>query len=270
MDQAEEYWRPKYWAFAAIIPACFFIFEALSVSSFETMQAPNVSLVLQLTLMFAFFSVWIFVPRILWGLAGTARLDDQLNWRRYSLRAAATALALSVLHLFLLALILRYMHSPPGWGVKHLANSFAEVWIGQAGVWLLAFFATAGAIGLIRTQKPAATPTLKRISIRQNGRLISMPLGEVIWINAAGNYSEIHTLKGKFTERKTLASLEQALAGTSFLRAHRSALVNGEHVTAIKSDATNGNYCVQLTKNQEAPLSRRRLREFKSILQHIA
>ncbi len=161
------------------------------------------------------------------------------------------------------------MHSPAGWDFGDLVHSFGELWMGQMGIWFLAYVAVAALICWTITRERPKDPVLSRYSVRHNGLLLPLPLRDILWISAAGNYTEIHTTKGQYTDRKTLAAVERELAGTNFLRAHRSALVNVEHVAAIKTDKSTGSYTVQLGNGQEAPPSRRRLSDFKSMLQHV-
>ena len=57
---------------------------------------------------------------------------------------------------------------------------------------------------------------------------------QITWIEAAGNYVEIHAGGAAHLARGTLAAFEERLAGRGFLRVHRSRLVNRARVTTFK------------------------------------
>ena len=69
--------------------------------------------------------------------------------------------------------------------------------------------------------------------LRENSRLVRVPLAEVQWLEADGNYCHLHTLSGrKYTARTTLGEMHDRLPGALFLRVHRSATVR---LAAIES-----------------------------------
>lgn len=260
-------WRPAYWFVAAILPLIFFAFEALKIFAYETARAPNVSLMAQLLLMLFFFSVWVAVPRIGWTAVSrtTGALGE--NWPRLTALVAGLGLAMSALHLFLLAFLLRLMHAPSGWGGPlRLAKAFGEVWLGNAGVWLIAYAVAAGAIIWAQSYAKRSHPAPARIEVRHAGKLLSVPLADIRWIKAAGNYVELHTSRGVFMLRKTLTEIEKTTAAAGFLKSHRGAIVNARHVTAVRPLPNSDGFTVQLEGGAEAPLSRRKLTEFRALL----
>ncbi len=58
------------------------------------------------------------------------------------------------------------------------------------------------------------------------------------WIEAAGNYVEIHTENGVHTARGTLAAFAQRLAAAGFVRIHRSRVVNPLRVVSYQPTAS--------------------------------
>ncbi|HET8698565.1 MAG TPA: LytTR family DNA-binding domain-containing protein, partial [Gammaproteobacteria bacterium] len=87
---------------------------------------------------------------------------------------------------------------------------------------------------------------------------------EIAFIRAAGNYTELFTAAGPpLLVLRALASWETQLAGTPFVRVHRSVLVNLDFVERIERGAA---YSYELyVRGQTAPLamSRRRAVELK-------
>ncbi len=57
---------------------------------------------------------------------------------------------------------------------------------------------------------------------------------EIAWVEAAGNYVEIHVGGATHLARGTLASFEERLARAGFVRVHRSRLVNRARVASLK------------------------------------
>jgi two-component system LytT family response regulator len=84
-------------------------------------------------------------------------------------------------------------------------------------------------------------PTPSKLLIPDRGRTHVVPLGEILWLEAADNYVVVHTADRAPLMRRTLAGLLEDL-GDGFVRTHRSAAVAVAHVTAVdpldKGDAT--------------------------------
>lgn len=259
-------WLPHYWVIAVLLPGLFFTFETFTLSLFSATRAPNVDLAAQTLLMLIFYSVWIFVPRSVWALcARTIRAGTTLSPTLVG-RLLMAGFVLCGLHLLLLTLILRWMHSPPGWGMTDLLYSYGEIWLSKGATWLLAYGATAALIAKWQTRPPEAIKTISRLLIGQNGKTILVPLQKILWIKSAGNYVEIYTRAGMHMMRKPLSKLEQELATTSFVKSHRSALVNAQYVEAIQPGQDGRGYVVKLGTDCFAPLSRRRVAKFKKIV----
>ncbi len=71
----------------------------------------------------------------------------------------------------------------------------------------------------------AAKPFLSRIAVKERGRTIFLPLDEVQWIEAQGNYLVLHTQAGAHMVRESLSRIEPQLDPARFSRVHRSAIV---------------------------------------------
>ena len=89
--------------------------------------------------------------------------------------------------------------------------------------------------------------------LRENGRLLRVPLAEIPWLEADGNYTHLHTAAGrKYTARTTLSGLLERLPPADFARVHRSAAVR---LTAIESIDLNAHE-VYLRGGGAVPLGR--------------
>jgi two-component system LytT family response regulator len=72
----------------------------------------------------------------------------------------------------------------------------------------------------------------ERFVVRTPGRIVFLPLGEVDWIEAAGNYVYVHAGRERHLIRGTLKAIESRFA-SRFARIHRSAIVNLERVREL-------------------------------------
>lgn len=263
-------WRTVYWGYSAVLPFTLSSFEALKLSSYEASRAPNVSLLVQMVLTFTFYGLWVFAPRLIWLTVTRDLSREASNWRDLLTRLGGLGLALSAVHLLFLALVLLTMHSAPGWGLPDVVRSFGEVWLGNAGIWLIAYVVAVALILYAFTAERAPEPLPTRYEVRQNGKTLSISFADIYWIKAAGNYAELHTIRGVLMVRKTLSQIAKEVASSDFLKSHRGALVNGRHVVSIRPHENGSGFVVQLSNDQEAPLSRRKLSEFRRLLKSIS
>jgi two-component system LytT family response regulator len=81
-----------------------------------------------------------------------------------------------------------------------------------------------------------ATPTshLERLLVKEGGRTVVLPVGEIDWIESAANYVKLHVGNQSFHYRQTLSVLADQLDPCSFARIHRSAIANLERIREIQ------------------------------------
>jgi len=94
------------------------------------------------------------------------------------------------------------------------------------------------------------------IEVRDGSRTTWLAATEVLWVQAAGNYVELHTERGALLHRATLAHLERELAPHGFVRIHRSRLVRRNAMKALETNAS-GDFEVVLTDGSRVGGSRR-------------
>lgn len=82
-----------------------------------------------------------------------------------------------------------------------------------------------------------ATGQLKQLVIRSVGSIRLIPMNEVSWFAASGNYVEVHHREGMHLHRVSLAFLEQQLDMREFCRVHRSAIIRLAEVREFQSPA---------------------------------
>ncbi|MFZ0303530.1 MAG: LytTR family DNA-binding domain-containing protein [Terracidiphilus sp.] len=96
---------------------------------------------------------------------------------------------------------------------------------------------------------------LTRLSIKDDERILFVPVDEIIWIEAANKYVVIHTPGGTHISRQTIQGLEENLNPREFVRTHRSTLVQKAAVRGMHP-LFHGDYIIKLANGEEAPLSR--------------
>ena len=108
--------------------------------------------------------------------------------------------------------------------------------------------------GLIESiDKPASY--VSRLMIKQSGRVFFINVDEIVWIEAAGNYVEIHTGEKKHLIRETMTNMVKKLDPELFSRIHRSTIVNIDKVEELQS-WFHGDYQVLLETGKKLTMSR--------------
>jgi len=96
----------------------------------------------------------------------------------------------------------------------------------------------------------------QHIQIKSAGKLVRIATSQIVHCQGAGGYSEIILENGQvLLHSATLNELEETLPAT-FLRVHRSHLINVMFVKALKRDAS-GTGTLSLSDQIEVPVSRR-------------
>jgi len=93
------------------------------------------------------------------------------------------------------------------------------------------------------------------LAIRDGQQIVRVPLPEIRWVDAAGDYMCIHADGGTHVLRATMRELERRLDARRFPRIHRSTIVNAARVTALRPHL-NGEYFLTLDCGHELKLSR--------------
>lgn len=98
-------------------------------------------------------------------------------------------------------------------------------------------------------------PNDERLSIKDAGRILRVPINDILWIDAAGDYMCVHTSDDTHVLRATMRELEGRLDPRRFQRIHRSTIVNVSRVKELRSHL-NGEYFLILDSGQQLKLSR--------------
>ena len=104
------------------------------------------------------------------------------------------------------------------------------------------------------------------LSLKDGHRLLRVPVADIAWIDAAGDYLCIHTGAQTLVVRGTMKDMEERLDPRHFARIHRSTLVAVDRVRELHPHL-NGEYFLLLDNGQKLKLSRTyrdRLERFRS------
>jgi len=97
---------------------------------------------------------------------------------------------------------------------------------------------------------------LRRLLVKERGRLVFVGADEIGWIEASGNYAVVHVGARAFHVREPLGSLEARLDPERFMRVHRSTIVNLDHVRELQP-LFHGQFRVLLDDGTRLTMSRR-------------
>jgi len=75
---------------------------------------------------------------------------------------------------------------------------------------------------------------LTRITVKDRQQIHLISIHEIVYIEAYGDYVQLHTAKGFFLKEQTMKFFEEHLPPQLFIRIHRSFLVNVEQVVKIE------------------------------------
>ena len=109
----------------------------------------------------------------------------------------------------------------------------------------------------LRTLVEAARPAdhMDRFLVKRGARFVFVRVEDVRWLEAADNYVNVHTAAGAEMLRSTLSSMEGRLDPRRFVRVHRGAIINIDHLQAMEPWG-QGEYLLTLTGGAQVTSSR--------------
>lgn len=112
----------------------------------------------------------------------------------------------------------------------------------------------------------AASPYLENISVRSIGRIDRVSTAHILWVEAAGNYVQLHTAARSLLHRVPLSRLEQHLNPKDFVRVHRGAIVRRTQIASL-AVAGDGSYLLGLHCGAAVAVSERHVQSVRMALQ---
>jgi len=94
-----------------------------------------------------------------------------------------------------------------------------------------------------------------RLMVKWRGRIFLLRISDIRWIEAEGGYVRLYCSEKKYMLRGRIGDFEQSLPPETFIRIHRSALVNIDRIVEILQ-LPHGDYAVLLEDGTRLSLSR--------------
>lgn len=116
-------------------------------------------------------------------------------------------------------------------------------------------------------QSPSLLPSqAERIVVKTGGKISIIGTHRVKYIEAADDYVKIHTAEGVFLKNKTLGFYERSLPSSTFVRTHRSYLVNIHEITRIEPYEKESHLAI-LRSGERLAVSKAGYAKLKAVLQ---
>ena len=74
----------------------------------------------------------------------------------------------------------------------------------------------------------------ERVVVRTNGKVVFLRADEISWVEAAGNYVNLHAGSEAYVLRESMKNMETRLDPELFVRIHRSAIVNVNRIRELQ------------------------------------
>jgi two-component system, LytTR family, response regulator len=85
----------------------------------------------------------------------------------------------------------------------------------------------------------------ERIFVEQGNKLISIAIADILWIEAIGDYTKLHTHSFHYISNKGISEMEQKLDPSKFQRIHRSAMINLSAIREVYKEASGPQVVLQ-------------------------
>jgi two-component system LytT family response regulator len=106
---------------------------------------------------------------------------------------------------------------------------------------------------------------LERIGVQMRGQMRIVPVEQIDFITASGQYAELHVGDDVFVVREQMKGLEERLDPARFVRIHRSTIVQLDRIESLLYSA-GGDYAVRLSDGRRLRVSRGRYEDLQQQL----
>ncbi len=104
-----------------------------------------------------------------------------------------------------------------------------------------------------------------RVVVKTGGTIKIIPFADIYYIEAADDYVKVHCNHGVYLKNKTMAFFEQTLPSHSFVRCHRSYILNIQEITRL-TPYEKENYLALLKSGNKVPVSKSGYGRLKQVL----
>ena len=116
------------------------------------------------------------------------------------------------------------------------------------------------------TELKEETKYLRRVAVKEKGKIIFVPTDEIDFIEAQGNYLQLDMGNHSHLIRMRLHLLEQKLDATKFVRIHRSTIINIDRVKEMHP-LFNGDQTVIMKSEKRLTMTRNYREKLKSLME---
>ncbi|MEL6304134.1 MAG: LytTR family transcriptional regulator DNA-binding domain-containing protein [Bacteroidota bacterium] len=103
-----------------------------------------------------------------------------------------------------------------------------------------------------------------RVLVQFNKKLISIKVEDIVWVEAYGDYSKVHTDTNAFLSNFGISDLESKLNPAVFVRVHRSSIINLDQVKEL--DRYGKSYDVTMSNGEVVRVSRGYMDTLKKLM----
>ena len=115
---------------------------------------------------------------------------------------------------------------------------------------------------LVNDSSKTSSPSIQSVRIKIGNRIKLIPVTEILWIEADDYCVKLHTGDKTYSLRKSLKSLESELSEFNFVRCHRSAIVNINHIDHFDVNLS----LIILENNTEVPVSQKGAQTLRNLI----
>jgi DNA-binding LytR/AlgR family response regulator len=106
-----------------------------------------------------------------------------------------------------------------------------------------------------KAPETAPAKYMNRMTVRAGDKIVLVPVRDILWIQSHGNLLQLHLPNASFEHRMTIKDIYKRLDPERFLRVHRNAVVNLDHVVDFDLPR-HGNAFVHLRNGKSLPINK--------------
>lgn len=211
--------------------------------------------------------VWLLLLAVLIAVDSRFPINTK-NWRARTLQHLLGAIAFGLLHTLGFVAIRKAVYAALG-GHYDFGNVPVEVFYElRKQLWsyaqcLAIIYAYRFILGRLRgeatipqeDEDPTTEARPTRFLVKKLGREFLVKVDDIDWIEAAGNYVNLHVGARLYPLRSTMKGIESQLDEDRFIRVHRSAIVNVDRIAEIEPEP-GGDAAITLTSGERLASSR--------------
>ena len=119
---------------------------------------------------------------------------------------------------------------------------------------------------LLSSFKAAAPPSYpNHFIVQKSNKMVNVPVVDIMYFEASGDYTVLHTVDDEYLSSKTLTAWGELLDPISFVRIHRSTIINFNHLNEVEKHFKGG-LIVTMKNGKQLPVSRTYVTNIKSRL----